>query len=171
MSEDVVWTLLDAGDYPAARALLRRRLGGDETEHWLLTRIGTTYYEERRYAEALEYGEQALAIAPRCPLVVWDVAGTLQMLGRHEDALRYYRRLIARGPDAIAHGECGEGLAWARGVVADSYYRSALSLSSLGRFVAARNALDRHLAQRGPGCHSIYAIEVVRTRWAALAAS
>jgi hypothetical protein len=90
------------------------------------------------------------------------------MLSEHADALTLYRRLIARGVDRVAHDECGEGVAWARGLIADAHYRSALSLSALGRRRAARNARDRSLAMRGPGTRSIYPIDEIRTRRATL---
>jgi hypothetical protein len=45
------------------------------------------------------------------PLVLWGVAGSLDMLGRTSESVRVYRRLIRRGVDSVAHGDCGEGLA------------------------------------------------------------
>lgn len=167
---DAVWSLLNAGDYAGARAVLERKpLTGDFDDHWFLTRIGLTFYEQRRYVEALDHSQRALVIAPKCPLVLWDLAGTHQMLGDHEQALRFYRRLTSRGVDRLAHGECGEGVAWARTIVADAHYRSASSLSALGRRRAAVNAVDRSLAMRGPGCRSIYPIDELRAHRAALA--
>lgn len=40
-----VETLLDAGKWAEARRLLRSGLRREPDHHWLLTRIGTTYYE------------------------------------------------------------------------------------------------------------------------------
>jgi tetratricopeptide (TPR) repeat protein len=159
----------EQGDYAGARAVLERAVAQEGPSHWLLTRIGTTFYGQRRYTEALSYAKQAQTLAPRCPLVLWDLAGTHQMLGEHARALTLYGRLIARGVDRVAHDECGEGVAWARGLIADAHYRSALSLSGLGRRRAARNALDRSLALRGPGTRSIYPIDDIRTLRTALA--
>jgi tetratricopeptide (TPR) repeat protein len=159
---EAVWALLQAENYPGARAILERELRRRADDHWLLTRIGLTYYEERRYGEALQWAERALASAPRCPLVLWDLAGTHQMLGNDEQALRFYRRLLARGVQRIAHDECGEGVARARALIADTHFRCSLSLSSMGRPRAARNALDRHIAMRGPGCPSLYPLRDVK---------
>jgi len=80
-------------------------------DHWLLTRLGLTYYEEHNYKKALFYETQALRLAPKCPLVLWDYAGTLEMLGRDKEAIAIYRKLVKRGVDKIAYGECGEGRA------------------------------------------------------------
>ena len=54
---------------------------------------------------------------PNCPLALWDYAGALEMLDQTEEALSMYRRLVRRGVSAIAHGTCGEGLAWGRGLM------------------------------------------------------
>lgn len=149
-------------DWPRARSLVRAALRKEPQSHWLLTRLSATYYEQFDYARAIEYAAKALAIQPTCPLALWDHAGALDMLGRPEEAIETYRRLIRRGVDAIAEGDCGEGRGHARGLVADCWYRIALCQKRLGAIGQARNSLKRHLALRGPGCRSIYPIELVR---------
>jgi tetratricopeptide (TPR) repeat protein len=124
--------------------------------HWHLTRRASTLYEARRYREALKRSQQALTLAPRCPLVLWDHACILDMLGRRAEAKRIFRRLIRRGAEAIAVGPCGEGLAWARGLVADCHFRLAGILLDEGRPGLARRELGAHRRLRGPGSRSIY---------------
>src|SRR5574339_804672 len=87
---------------------IRRQLEARPRHHWLLTRLSSVYYERRRYALALRYAEKAFDEAPACPLVLWDYAGALQMLGRHHEALDLYARIVTRGVNRIASGECGE---------------------------------------------------------------
>jgi len=88
---------------------LRQRLKAEPHHHWILTRLSSVYYEQRRYAIALKYAEKAsFAEVPSFPLVLWDYAGALQMLGRHNEALDLYARVVTRGVDRIANGECGE---------------------------------------------------------------
>ncbi len=154
--------LLDEEKWSEARKVIRQCLREEPDSHWLLTRLGLTYYEERKYKKALECEERALAIAPRCPLVLWDYAGSLQMLERYEEAIQVYRGLIRRGVQRIAHGECGEGLAWARGLVADCWYRLGQSYDHLGDRHAGLKALEKHLDLRGPGCRSIYPLADLR---------
>ena len=131
-------------------------------DHWLLTRLGLTYYEERKYREALNYHLQALEKMPNCPLALWDYAGALEMLERTQQALNVYRRLVRRGVAAIAHGPCGEGLAWARGLIADCHYRMSHCYNAKGKRAMATRSLLNHLALRGPGCRSIYSLAAVR---------
>lgn len=156
--------------WEAARQLIEAALTDDPESHWLLTRLGLTHYEQFNYRNALEIQEKALAIAPNCPLVLWDYAGSLDMLERPQEALAVYRRLIERGVDALANDECGEGRARARGLYADCFYRMSHCFLALHRKDEALDALQRHLEQRGPGCQSIYPISEVRAEMAALKA-
>ncbi|MEO8351243.1 MAG: tetratricopeptide repeat protein [Chthoniobacteraceae bacterium] len=149
-------------DWKGARRLIRAALRRRPDSHWLLARLSLTYYEEFDYARALAIGQQASELAPHCPLVLWDLAGTLDMLGRHREAMPFYRRLIRRGVESVAFGDCGEGLAWARGLVADCWYRLAHCERELGRRVRAVHCYEKHLALRGPGCRSIYPLRDVR---------
>jgi hypothetical protein len=43
-----------------ARQLIRARLREQPDSHWLLTRLGLTYYEERAYRASLSYSRKAL---------------------------------------------------------------------------------------------------------------
>jgi tetratricopeptide (TPR) repeat protein len=150
------------GEWKEARRLIRTELKSNSGSHWLMTRLGLTYYEEHRYRVSMSYSLKALKIKPRCPLVLWDYACCLQMLGKHHMALRIYRRLLSRGVAKVAWGDCGEGLSWARGLLADCFYRQAHSYRALKKTNGAMKSYRKHLSMRGPGCRSIYAIKLVR---------
>ncbi len=111
--------LIAEEDWPAARRAIRTKLRSSPDDHWLLSRLALTYYEQRQYSQALECDLRAVANAPDCPLVLGGQAGSLEMLHQTKAALKVYRRLIRRGIQAIAFNDCGEGLAWARGLIAD----------------------------------------------------
>lgn len=145
-----------------ARALIRRALRSEPEDHWLITALGLTYYEQRQYRRALAYSERALALAPRCPLVLWDYAGCLHMLNREQEALRIYRRLTRLGVRRMAFGECGEGLRWAKSMVVDCHYRMACCHQRLGHLSDAKHAFRLHLALRAQGYRSIYPLRDVR---------
>jgi len=159
---DGIETLIGEGDWKGARKAIRAELRTEPESHWLLACLALTYYEEFKYGKALEYETRALALAPNCPLTLWGYAGALDMLGREREALKIYRRLVRRGAESIAYGECGEGLARARGLVVDCLYRMAGCYKSLGDSRKAAELLERHLARRGKGCHSIYPLGEVR---------
>ncbi|HEY2743540.1 MAG TPA: hypothetical protein VGL86_02915, partial [Polyangia bacterium] len=66
-------------------------------DHRLLSRLALTYYEQRKYARALDR--------------------------EYEQATRALMRLIRRGVSRMARGPCGEGARWARGLVAHCWSR------------------------------------------------
>src|SRR4051794_37354708 len=110
-------------EWDEARTLIRRWLRHAPDDHWLLARLSLTYYEQKQYGKALKYAAEALQTAPNCPLSIWDYAGALDMLGQSKKALVLYAGLIRRGEEKLAYGECGEGIQWARSLIADCHYR------------------------------------------------
>ena len=85
---------LRRGDWPQARQLLQLELKREPDNHWLLTQVGVTLYEERRYKSAMKQLAHSIRIVPDCPLTLWNLAGTLDALGRPEQAIPVYVRLI-----------------------------------------------------------------------------
>ena len=154
-----------------ARKLLQKRLEKEPNDHWLLTRLGTTYYEERDYPKALDLSRRAIQLAPECPLVLWDMASTLEMLGDDRGALRAYRALFARGPQKIADDECGEGMPWALSLLTDCLYSAASCLHRIGDRDAAVSCLRQHLELRALGSKSIYSRREVSKRFTEIAGS
>jgi tetratricopeptide (TPR) repeat protein len=162
--------VLDAEDWAGARRLVRKALASSPEDHWLWSRLGLTYYEERKYEDALKHEQRALALQPSCPLAIWGLAGTRHMLGQTDQAVLLYRRLIRRGSLRIAYGPCGEGLRWARGLVADCWYRLGEIHEAQGHRTRAAKAYREHLASRRGGA-SIYDGGAVRARLRSLKGS
>ena len=159
---------IDASDWVRARRLIRQELRRKRDDHWLLTRLSLTYYEQKQYQKSLQYVVEALQIAPYCPLAVWDYAGTLEMLSRKKKALQIYQWLISWGEERIAYGECGEGIRSARSLIADCYYRIAGIHEDRHERGKALSAYKQHLRRRKRGVQSIYPLSQVRRRVAAL---
>jgi hypothetical protein len=152
--------LIDRDQWDEARCLILAALEDKPGDHWLLDRLSLTYYEQRRYAEAFEVIKEAYRLMPNCPGVLWDYAGTLDMLGRKKEAIRIYKRLIARGVQKIANGECGEGVDWAKGLIADCKYRLALCYRDLSDNVSALRYFYGYFSDLSQGIDSIYKDEV-----------
>jgi len=125
--------------WPLARRLIRGRLKQEPTNHWLLSRLALTYYEQRQYRKALQYDLKALQHGPYCPLAIWGYAGTLDMLEQPTKALKLYRWLISWGEDELAYGPCGEGIRSARSLIADCYCR----IASIQTRLASERGLSR----------------------------
>src|ERR1039457_6456673 len=117
---------LQSEDWVGARKLITVGLQRDPKDHWLLSRLGLTFYEQRKYKQALYWESKALQEAPYCPLAIWGYAGTLEMLGRQRESVALYRWLLSWGEKELAYGECGEGIRMARSLMADCHYRIAL---------------------------------------------
>jgi len=145
-----------------AREFLLEWLKENPDSHWLLTRIATTYYQENKYDIALKYVEQALKIAPQCPLVLWNYAETLYMVDKYVDAANVCNKLIRRGVKNIAYGDCGEGLRWARSLINDCRYGLSLSYASLGKFNMAQKYIKKHIANRNHNTPSVYNLREVK---------
>jgi hypothetical protein len=89
-------------------------------------------------------------------LVLWDYAGALDMLERKEEAIQIFRGLIRRGISRMAHGRCGEGISWAKGLVNDSRYKLGLIYAGKGDYQTAKKYIRDCIASRKKGCYSIY---------------
>ena len=127
--------------------------------HWHLANLSNAIYEQRRYKASLKPIEQAFMLAPNCPYVLWNYAGTLRMLGRTEEAREIYRRLLQRGAKRISKGKCGEGIKWCRSLVNDCRYMMALVSKSPRE---AARWLRLHLKLRGKNTPSIFAYKEVK---------
>jgi tetratricopeptide (TPR) repeat protein len=153
---DRVEQLIEQEKWTDARRAIEDELRTNPDNHWLLTRLSTTYYEQGDYDTALLWVERARALAPHCPLVLWDYAGTLDMLGREREALAVYRSLLQRGPQAIAEDEGGEGLPWAVGLLTDCVYRAAACSADLKDRRRAADLYRLYLNLVDMGAQSIY---------------
>jgi tetratricopeptide (TPR) repeat protein len=155
-------------DWMRARRLIRAALSHKAKDHWLLSRLALTYYEQRQYRRALNYELKALQIEPYCPLAIWGYAGELHMLERRKEALAIYRWLISWGEDELAYGSCGEGIQRARSLIADCFYRIARIQERMGQRKRALQSYKEHLSRRTRGTRSIYPLKAVKANMKAL---
>lgn len=150
------------GEWKKTRELIYRELKKKPKDHWLLTRLAMTYYEETEYKRALSISEKAMKLAPTCPLVLWDYACALDMIGSHKKAIAGWKKLLKKGVEAVAYREHGEGLRWARSLLNDCRYRTGLSYGKQGKVKLALKYLRQHLANRSLLVPSIYKLGEVK---------
>jgi tetratricopeptide (TPR) repeat protein len=148
-------------EWGKARAILLSELRKSPKDHWLLTRLGSIFYEQRDYKRALKFTERALKISPDCPLVIWDYASTLDNLKKKKEAISLWKSLIKRGINKIAFGKCHEGIRWAKSLIIDCYFSIGQSYFDLGNKKEARKFLNKHLISRQKGLPSIYSLKEV----------
>jgi hypothetical protein len=156
---------IDADDWVVARKLIKAELKLDPKDHWLLGRLAVTYYEQRNYKRALYWNVLALQEAPYCPLLIWDYACTLAMLDDHDKALLLYRWLLSWGEEQLAYGECGEGIRWARALIADCHYRIACIWDEKRQWKRSTVEFENYLTLRKKGYGSIYSLREVKSQY------
>ena len=133
-------------------------------DHWLLARLALAHYEQREYATALKFGLKAADLAPYCPLVLWEVAGAMDMLEEGSAALRVYRKITRKSLADLANGPCGEGLLRARGLLADVYYRIGRIHDRHQRPHRAIAAFEKALSWRSERATCIYDRREIQAR-------
>lgn len=160
--------LLAAKKWEPARALIQDELLSDPADHWLWTTLGLTYYEQREYGKALKCSKHAVELAPNCPLVLWDYAGTLYMNGQESSALAIWTILLGMDMEDVAYGECSEGMDWALQLINDVHYRMGRCYMHLGEKDLARVSFEKYLHNRRHGVGSIYDAAQVKKELAKL---
>ncbi len=160
--QDLLSRHFSSNQWAKARRLLLKNLKRDPLDHWLWTRLSTTYYEEKKYEEALRTVRKARRLAPDCPLALWDLAGCLDSLRKKKEAIEYWKKLLRMDVKVLAFGECGEGLRWAKSLLNDCRYRIAKSSVDMGKRNEALKWMRRHLSERKSGLPSIYTLREVK---------
>jgi tetratricopeptide (TPR) repeat protein len=157
---------VQAKDWVGARKLIAVELNRKPKDHWLLSRLGLTFYGQGKYQQALYWDAKALQESPYCPLAIWGYAGSLEMLGRQRESVALYRWLLSWGEDELAYGDCGEGIRRARSLVADCHYRIALIWKEKRQWKRAAAEYEIYLSMREDGWGSIYPIREVKATYA-----
>jgi len=160
--DDQIQSLFQNQKWIEARKLIQDELSRCPRSHWLLTRLSTTYYEEKRYKKALATSKRALKLDPQCPLILWDYACVLDMVGQEKEAIAVWKKLLRRGERALAFDNCGEGIRWARSLLNDCRFRIGVSYLDRGKKTIGKQYLIEHLRQRSPGLPSLYSMKDVR---------
>lgn len=155
-SDQKVWNYFKRNQYNQAIHFIKSKLLLDPRNHWLLTRLGTAYYEKHEYRKALKFCKRALRIKPECPLALWDYAGTISSLGRKKEAINVWKKIIKRGIKKIAYDECGEGLVYAKSLINDCRYRIGLDYLDSRKKELAKKFLSEYLRNRAKKVKSIY---------------
>ena len=142
--------LVQRGRWAQARKLLERELERDPENHWLLTQLGVTFYEEQRYDEALVLFAAALEIVPDCPLTLWNIAGSLDALGKSARAVPIYTWILRSGktPD---DDPCWESKAWTDSLKADAVYRLGACFEHMGKKHKAEQCYMQYPISSRPG--------------------
>ncbi len=156
-------TLIQEGDWEAARTGIQLELAGEPDNHWLLTQLGVTFYEQGRYREALVPLSASLKLVPDCPLTLWNVAGALDALGKPEKAVPIYTWLLG-SKRTVEDDSCWESAEWTEALKADCLYRIGACFQQMSHPETAELCYREYIDLLLAGVAGIYSIDDAATR-------
>jgi len=148
--------LFASENYEKAIELLTDNLKTYSADHWLLAQLSICYYELKNYAKALEISNQAIKLAPDCPLTL-DYHATILFANKNiEDAKNIWLKLLNTNTNNLANDSCGEGLQFALSLQNDIRFMLGDLYSELNDKTNALNYYKLHLQNRKSGQFSNY---------------
>jgi len=150
-------------DWDGARQLLEKERENDPSNHWVLTQLGVTLYEQKRYKQALELLLDSLKIVGDCPLTLWNLAGTLAALRKYDDAVGVYTWLL-QSEKTPEDDPCWESRQWTDSLKADCVYRMGACFQNLGKKDQAGRWFREYLNLLAIGVDGLYSMEDVVQR-------
>lgn len=155
--------LFGRGDWRAAQKILETEREKDPQSHWVLTQLGVTLYEQRKYEAALKLFLASRRLVDDCPLTLWNLAGTLDALGKHREAARIYTWLLESTATAD-DDPCWESAEWTDALKTDCVYRLGLCFENLGKPATAEQCYREYLNLLLGGIDGTYSAEDVTRR-------
>jgi len=149
---------LQKGHWDAARKLIERALTKQPDNHWLLTQLGVTYYEQGQYRESLTPLLASLDIVPDCPLTLWNLAGALDAIGKSEAAVEIYTWLL-RSKKSANDDPCWESKEWANALKADCVYRLGVCFKHLKRWESSDHCFRQYINLLMAGRKGTYTVD------------
>jgi len=156
--QDEIETLLAEGAWEQARTHIESALLNAPDNHWLLTQLGVTYYEQHRYRESLEPFLKSLKIVRDCPLTLWNLAGAVDALGNSKTAIQIYTWLL-KSKKSAADDPCWEGPEWTASLKTDCVYRLGLSFHRLENWSSSKECFHHYINLILAGMHGTYSIQ------------
>lgn len=150
--------LIEHGEWEHARSSIERALMLEQDNHWLLTQLGVTYYEQGQYETSLEFFLRSFAIVPDCPLTLWNIAGVRAAMGRPKDALRIYAWLLNSNRSA-QDDPCWESKEWTDSLKADCVYRAGVCFQQVKQWKLAEMCLRQYINVLLSGINGTYSVE------------
>ncbi len=162
--------LFRQGKWAKARKLLEEEREKEPRDHWVVTQLGVTFYEEHRYQESLELFLASLQIVPDCPLTLWNAAGALDSLGRHSKAVLIYTWLL-KADASPRKDPCWESDHWADVLKTDCVYRLGLCFEHQGKRETAEKCYRQYMNLLATGIEGTYPVDDVLAKVRRLSSS
>ena len=114
--------LSEQGDVHKLIKYLKRKTREFPNDYYLWTIMSEYCYDNDMKEFCMESAEKAHAIKYEEDdmLVVYDYGNALYLNGRYDEAIAEFDKILAKDINYIAYGEHGEGMRWAKRLVADA---------------------------------------------------
>ncbi len=150
--------LIAQEEWEEARKVIQAELAREPDNHWLMTQLGVTHYEQEDYREALKLFLSSLKIVGDCPLTLWNVAGALDAIGKLEVAIEIYTWLLKSKKSAEVD-PCWESAEWTDALKTDCVYRLGVCFQHLEQGESAAHCFRQYVNLLLAGMNGSYPIE------------
>ena len=148
--------LKHSSDWNGIITMLKRYASKYPNEYYIYQQLAATYYIESigKYQLALKCAENAFNMEPDDDLNIYTYACSLYYVGRLDESFDLFSRITSKDVDAIAYGEHGEGLLYAKALINDSIYMMGVICQDKHQYKEAREQFMKHLTNRRRGQYS-----------------
>ena len=111
-------------DWNGIITMLKRYASNYPNEYYIFQQLAQTYYIKciGQFQLAYQCAEKAFNMEPDDDLNIYTYACSLYYVGRLDESFDLFSRITFKDVDAIAYGEHGEGLLYAKSLINDSIY-------------------------------------------------
>ncbi len=128
----------------------------DYKKHFILVQRGLAWHEKRQYGKALPFFESALVLCTDCPNAKYNLANTLHMLNRNEEARSILLDLV-KTSESVLRSMCPDAAESPRSLCLDAFHLLFLTtLYATDSWSKALPYLREHLRRRTRGLNSIW---------------
>ena len=140
-------------DWNGMITMLKRYASRYPNEYYIYQQMASIYYIDRigKYQLACQCAEYAYNIEPDDDLNVYTYACSLYYVGRLDESLNLFLKITSKDINAIAYGEHGEGILYAKALINDSIYMMGVICQDKHQYKEAKEHFMQHLANRRRG--------------------
>lgn len=146
-------------DWNGLITMLKRYASKYPNEYFIYQQMAATYYIERigKYQLASQCAEYAYNMEPNDDLNIYTYACSLYYVGRLDESFDLFSKITSKEVHAIAYGEHGEGIRYAKSLINDSIYMMGVICQDKHQYKEAKELFMKHLANRRRGQISDFA--------------
>ena len=146
-------------DWNGMITMLKRYVSRYPNEYYIYQQMAQTYYIDRigKYQLACQCAEYAYNMEPDDDLNLYTYACSLYYVGRLDESFNLFSKITSKDINAIAYGEHGEGILYAKALINDSIYMMGAILQDKHQYEEAKELFMKHLANRRRGQYSDFA--------------